>query len=167
VTEAQWLACTDPMPMLEFLRGKASNRKLRLFAVECFRRVLRFRAEERHRLAVQVKERYVEGQATQQEVGTAIDGEYDDPYYAVDPFVGDAWLGADYAAYCSANLAASAPDDEQNQAGARFCPKEQAAQCDLLREIFGNPFRPVTLDPAGQTSTVVALAHAAYYYSAT
>jgi hypothetical protein len=33
MTKAEWLAGTDPTPMVEFLRGKASGRKLRLFAV--------------------------------------------------------------------------------------------------------------------------------------
>jgi hypothetical protein len=32
VTEPEWLGCTDPQTMLDFLREKASDRKLRLFA---------------------------------------------------------------------------------------------------------------------------------------
>jgi hypothetical protein len=40
VTEQEWLACTDPTPMLEFLRGKVSERKLRLFACGCVRRAM-------------------------------------------------------------------------------------------------------------------------------
>ena len=35
MTEQEWLQATDPKPMLEYLRGKASDRKLRLFVVSC------------------------------------------------------------------------------------------------------------------------------------
>ena len=40
--------------------------------------------------------------------------------------------------------------------------KEGAAQMHLLRDIFGNPFRPVAVDPAWLTSDVVMLAHGIY-----
>ena len=39
---------------------------------------------------------------------------------------------------------------------------ENIVQADLLRDIFGNPFRPVALDPAWLTSDVVALARGMY-----
>src|SRR5262249_5472315 len=39
MTEAEWLACQDPTPMLEFLRDKVSDRKLRVFGVDCCRSV--------------------------------------------------------------------------------------------------------------------------------
>jgi hypothetical protein len=37
MTEVGWFACHDPEPMLQFLRGKVSERKLRLFACGCCR----------------------------------------------------------------------------------------------------------------------------------
>jgi hypothetical protein len=45
VTEAEWLACSDPTPMVELLRDKAGERKLRLCAAAWARSFMR-RAEQ-------------------------------------------------------------------------------------------------------------------------
>src|SRR5437879_13158553 len=37
MTEQEWLAGTDPEPMLAFLRGRVTDRKLRLFGWACLR----------------------------------------------------------------------------------------------------------------------------------
>jgi hypothetical protein len=60
VTESEWLACTDPTPMLEFLRGKASERKLRLFACACCQAVLPLIHDKYSRKAVKTAERYAD-----------------------------------------------------------------------------------------------------------
>src|SRR5262245_46873194 len=60
MTEAEWLACCDPTPMLEFLGDKASDRKFRLFAVACCRRLWRL-LDDDARSALEVAERCAEG----------------------------------------------------------------------------------------------------------
>jgi hypothetical protein len=69
MTEAEWLACTDPTPMLEFLRGKASDRKLRLFACACARRVwLRWEAATKVPHSVEVSEQFADGEVSQRKM---------------------------------------------------------------------------------------------------
>ncbi len=36
------------------------------------------------------------------------------------------------------------------------------AQCDLIRDIFGNPFRPISFDPFWRTETAVLMARGMY-----
>jgi len=61
MTEAEWLACEDPTRMLEFLRVRASHRKLRLFAVACCHRIWSL-LNERQRTYVDLAERFIEGE---------------------------------------------------------------------------------------------------------
>lgn len=69
MTESEWRTCTDPKPMLEFLRGKASDRKLRLFAVACCRLVLKkVRVSPVAEHEVDVAERYADGAASTEEL---------------------------------------------------------------------------------------------------
>jgi hypothetical protein len=78
VIEADWLGCTDPLPMLEFLRGRASDRKFRLFAVSQCRRLrawfdTRVNAGDTPELAMllDVGERTADGLAGQAELEEA------------------------------------------------------------------------------------------------
>ena len=62
--EAEWLACTDLRAMLEFLRGKVSGRKLRLFACDCVERLWFDWDVGTIPDVVWLSERYAEGEVT-------------------------------------------------------------------------------------------------------
>jgi hypothetical protein len=64
MTEADWNGCTDPHAMLQFLQGRASDRKLRLFAAACCRLVWDDLTAHRSRRAVEAAEKHADGLAT-------------------------------------------------------------------------------------------------------
>jgi hypothetical protein len=180
--EAEWLACTDPKPMLEFLRGKVSDRKLRLFAVACCRRIWPLLTDERSRRGVEVAERYVDGLASEEEGAIAskeagaaaaaackiVSGTVSGGGVYAYPDHDIGWFAAsevakvsDYGRFRTADVvAASAAEGTACASGT--ADAEAAIQVAFLHDIFGNPFRPITLDPAWRTPTVTALAQAAY-----
>jgi hypothetical protein len=71
MTRTDWLASTDPGKMLAFLAGRASDRKLRLFACACCRRVWHLLRAEESRQAVETAERYADGAAGAEDLARA------------------------------------------------------------------------------------------------
>jgi hypothetical protein len=60
MTESEWLECNDPTLMLAFLRGKASDRRLRLSVCACYPHGYA-QPNERQRAAFEGVELYLEG----------------------------------------------------------------------------------------------------------
>ena len=175
MTESEWLACTDPQPMLEFLRDRASDRKRRLFTCACCRRVWEALTDERSRSAVEAAERYADGLAGRGELAAkaeagasaasaAASARAREAVVSPVPHVTQAALAAtgeraEQAMRADATIWAAWATSE----AARVPDQERRHQCALLRDLFGAvPFRPVTASPAWRTPQVVALAQAAY-----
>jgi hypothetical protein len=194
MTEQEWLACIDPMPLLNFLRGRASNRQLRLFALACCHRCRRFITDPRSAAALDFAERHAERGVARvrgrREIAAAAHGAYADlrdRVQGADPVrfaealvaIGGSLaarrlvtLGDDrHAADAVSESLASSVAFERALRDPRGGPlkwdpaavgPEKAAQVELLRDILGSLFRPVSVSPACLTPPVVALAQAAY-----
>ncbi len=207
MTEPEWLACTDPEPMLEFLRGTATDRKLRLFACACFRCTWPLLDDDWKRMVnthwwsrmrwskididlakteadlvwrgVELAEQYADGLTDLAELKALFAlpeyelwgrGSANEPKFAEDCFTGaDATRIAKASAYRARYLAKyRSPSSYQLLArfrspSQRDHDREQSAQCHRLRDIFGNPFRPVAVDPTWLTPSAVQTALTIYH----
>jgi hypothetical protein len=152
MTEAEWLAATDPTPMLEALPGKASDRKFRLFACGYYRLIWHALNEQRNQRIVEICERYADGLVKRQALSGARHRGWNAAVTAA------AWVVAEDSAWWAAKRTT------ENFHYRDVFPREvwQRDQCELLRDVFGNPFRPVAVDPSWLTSTVVCLAEGIY-----
>ena len=149
MTEQEWLGCADPTPMLEFLRGKASERKVLLFGCGSWRLVWRLIVpDETLRRVVEAEEQYADGLLTKEQLNASYSN--DGPPYAV------------YDCLCAQADALGSRGLALHVDPAWDEPAQRTTQAALLRCIFGNPFRPVTFDPLWRTPEVVRLAHAIY-----
>jgi hypothetical protein len=61
MSETKWQACKSPARMLRYLEGRTSERKLRLFACACCRRLWPWLTGEGSRQAIEVLERQADG----------------------------------------------------------------------------------------------------------
>src|SRR5262245_3491657 len=130
------------------IKKHLTNRKYRLFTVACARELWDIMTDRRCRAAVEVSERFADGEITAEQLLAARDA----VRWRSKESVG-------YLAYVSAS------DPPVNVCGvvwrvtrkreginpeqeADFYRKREARDVALLREVVGNPFRPVSLAPA-------------------
>jgi hypothetical protein len=169
MTEEEWLGGNAPGPMLEHLRGKASDRKLRLFACAVCRTFWAELGYRRCQQAIETAERYADGTATEQELSRAAS------------LAGHAASDAMYRTTrgrlvlrdgitteeVRARLVAAAVHVHQpfligRLQGFRGSLDFGRVGPELLREIFGNPFRTQLADPRWLTTDVLGLARGIY-----
>jgi hypothetical protein len=140
--ERKWFAASHPWPLVESVRGRVSDRKMRLFAVGCCRMVWPMLTDARSCRAVEVAEGYAEGLASAAALAEACE--------AAQAAYANAFLNHDEAARAAWGCALpSAFDAAWNSAvgaeaaGLVMKPalRLAAPQADLFRHLVGNPFR--------------------------
>jgi hypothetical protein len=172
MTEAEWLSAERPYDLIYHPQCR-SDRKRRLLACACTRRVLRFLPEERFAWAVAECERYADGEVewkallAARKVVRAADADL------------RATGGLEHQTQAAGGVRAvtekefmqfkMAIEYAQHALGAYSrpdftggCAREAAEQVVLARDVFRNPFHPVTFDPPWRTEAVVALARSMY-----
>jgi hypothetical protein len=190
VTEAEWQTSADVTRMLEFVRDRATARRLRLFQVACCRRIWRFVTDPASRAIVELVERAADAPVDERELlAIPYDWLTDDcggpgpaerhafmtaghVGYSLlgavhgSPFPPDEWRDAVGAADGAATVVAEAqglPDgDIHLPVYQAHQAAERGVQAALLRDQFGNPFRPVTFDLRWRTADAVGVARGIY-----
>ena len=175
MTEQEWLASTEPLVMLEVVRGSAGERKLRLYAAACCYGAGQWLADERSREAVEAAEKLADECISPRDL-----------HYAQSR----AWRAAaeasarlmepgDESAHIPIHAVAVAthlvlgeitgetviPIARNAEEAINFggqAPRGESVLAFLLRDVFGNPFRPVTFSPEWRTETAVAIARGMY-----
>jgi hypothetical protein len=177
MTEEEWLACEDPSSKVYALHGigreRGYRRKFLFFICACFRRGRGLHPEALR--AVTVLEKHADGGADFAEV-VALREKHDRPDSPARALFTDG-IGADsftwrepfwqyHAAWQTASALASAAIARKpgRPPRAAVADREQSriALHSLVRDIFGNPFRPVTFSPEWRTNTAVSLARQMY-----
>jgi hypothetical protein len=182
VTEEEWLAlgggspwpawCSMPVP------EEGPDRKKLLLVAHLVRQVADQMTDPRFVEVIEVAERYADGLASQQEKSDAHRRAYEvwdtapQPHEAAADaanvarrFLYDQGETAEMMVGAAGSRAARLAGVSGKKAEAARREAERAMESRirrLINEVHGNPFRPVTLDPAWRSPAVAALARAAY-----
>jgi hypothetical protein len=176
VTEAEWLECEDPLALLAFVGVRATDRKRRRFLCACCARVLEgtptqcrfFRGDypgcfQQLERALNVVEQFSEGLVSSDALAAARRDAEDSVYVPASiDYGGESGLDYEAAAVAAAAVEHAvaadvltacwrATDSQSTRStggeGSRRT-EEARWQAMVFRDVFGNPFRPVTLAPS-------------------
>lgn len=188
MTESEWNDCADPAFMYDLVRRTVSERKLRLIACACCRRVQHLVRGFSTPIILDLAERMAEGQASEEEVAQvrnenwAYTREPCSPHHSSSPSlaVPDLATGAVafaaeerdacfravfFASDAMASLERTAANPEDDVGYVAAQQAERRIQCDLIRDICGYPCRRLAIPDsvlAWNDGTVVKLAQAIY-----
>jgi hypothetical protein len=172
MTEAEWLTCDDPKVLWANCDSRATERKKAILRVACCRSAVAVTNQtDLYEFEVSVLEGYADGHLGHDVVHRVFTRlswparEAERPY----PVPGDP-----PALFVEeVMIAATAPGGRATESTLAFAQgaieavglgvaSARRPLVDLIRDIFGNPFRPVSLDPSWVTSTVATLAQQMY-----
>jgi hypothetical protein len=174
MTEAEWLECTEPAPMLNFLGEQVSERKRRLVVCACCRHIWHLLTDRRGREAVEVAEQYADGKVNMRKMRIAqkklierIDAV--ERIHAVSRSSSRTLFNALVAAIDPASLSPEnfwqsirvtqhaagwaawevTPEDtaKRREVIASAEAEERIFQSRIIRDICGNPFHPSSVSP--------------------
>jgi hypothetical protein len=162
LTEQEWRECGDPLVLLRHLGAASGDRKTLLLIVACLARISDL-LPEHGRPWMAGAEAAAEGLGSVQDLADE-DGE--DAVFTAYEVAPDERRGAVDAVLDVFSVRWEQGDWQEGETPEPFMvaawQAERRLQSDLVRDIFGNPFRPVTPDPGWLTPTVNSLAQVAY-----
>ncbi len=167
MNESEWLSSAEPIDMARGAPTRVSHRKLRLFAAAVCRRILHLLSDDRSKAAVDVAERFADEQATLDNLQWAREQAHIAHREAFNR-LGKSGACLEWAAvYVVDPVAYHGAKNVSWMAATPRIPggvtdAEYTVQANLFREIFANPFRPVSIVPAWLALKVIVLAEAIY-----
>jgi hypothetical protein len=185
MTEAEWLACDDPIEMLKYLRGPhslreevsgiftylvevdapglTSKRKLRLAACACCRRIWHLLCDRRSQELIETNEQFAEGIASAEHLAFAhikASEAYESAKSVLYSEAAKAVLGL--REWLDVERLRPIRDVIRRELSESYVRPELIAQSDLIRDVVGNLFRPVIIAPEWHTDTAIIFARQMY-----
>src|SRR5262249_25085679 len=154
MTEAEWPACGEPGPMLKVVQPKMGDRKRWLYASACGRTIWDLLSPERGRTAVRILEDHADGLASWDELREEYRTDImiqpiDLSFRDLERDVIRDLIWEPISAGTTIALAAAELAEDQGTFQDFFDKyfELEGKQAQLVRDIFGNPFRPLPPRP--------------------